>query len=169
MAPSKKEGLPNTIQPNTDSTQAVWSGVRKTWPGDHVLSAFACENLFASLTIENRQAAFRGIEPYLSDCRTRNRKVCDLSTYLREKRWERLPATVKAWPIRGGTPQAFRWLEYRKAAGQPVAFMTDCFASGKLWYAPTEWPPPLPAAKEADELQASLDDLVPLAKEMTGL
>jgi len=163
-----KDHLLNTDSKNTESTQATWSNFRKTWPPEHIISAFACENSFAELTDENREAAFRGIEPYLAECRSRQRKVCDLATYLRERRWERVPASIKAWPIKGGTPGAFRWLEYHKAMGQPTGFMEECFATGKLWYAKSEWPPAIPPKSTGPPPAPSLateHDLDDLARE----
>lgn len=163
-------GSLNTDPIKTDSTQALWSNVEKTWPDGHLLSSALCEKLFASLTIEDRQAAFRGIAAYLSDCRTKNRKVCDLSTYLRERRWHGRAAihVVKAWATMGGTPQAYRWLDYRKSLGLPTSYLEDLWKMGKPWYAETEWPPALPPkeppAQAAPNSLSTEDDLNSLAQ-----
>lgn len=138
-----------------------------------MVSPFACENLFAAFTSENKKAAFEGIVPYLADCRVKNRKTCDFSTYLKEKRWQGRPVAAAAFPVKGGTPQAFRWLEYRGEQRQPTAFMEECWRTGKPWYAPTEWPP---AKGHGDRTQPQQSPASPeeteyypdLAREMGG-
>lgn len=141
--------LPNTDSTNTDSTKApaLWSNLRKAWPSTDILSPLACEKLFAALSPDDRQRAFEAVSPYLANCRARNRKLCDLSTYLKEKRFKgNLAVIAPEVPILGNTPQASRWLDYRIDLGEPTSFMRECWKLGKPWYAPTEWPPPLPAS-----------------------
>lgn len=137
--------LPNTDSPNTDSTKAppLWREFRKLWPSGDILSPLACEKLFAALSPDDRQRAFDGVSPYLKNCHARQRKVCDLSTYLKERRFKgNLAVAQTTFAIHRGTPQACRWLEYRKAIGEPTAWMESLWREGKPWYAPTEWPPP---------------------------
>jgi hypothetical protein len=149
--------LPNTDSQNTDSTKApaVWSRLRAAWPSSDVLSPLACEKLFAALSPDERQRAFDGIGPYIANCRAKNRKLCDLSTYLKERRFNgNLAVPVKTFPIFRNTPQAFRWRDYMVAVGRRTSFMDECWQQGKPWHAESEWPPPLPA-KQADPLPDS--------------
>lgn len=145
--------LPNTDSPNTESTNAppLWRDIRALWPPQELRSPSKCEQLFAALSPADRQKAVDGVGPYLDNCRASDRKLCDLSTYLKERRFTgslSIPTTTFA--IHGGTAQAFRWLDYRMATNQPTTYMVDCWRHKKPWYAPTEWPPPLPVeAKKA--------------------
>jgi len=139
--------LPNTDLPNTDSTKAppLWRDIRAAWPSGDILSPLACEKLFAALSPDDRQQAIEAVSPYLANCRAKNRKLCDLSTYLKERRFKgNLAIPVTSYAILGNTPQASRWLDYTIGIGQPTDFMRDCWRHGKAWYARTEWPPPLP-------------------------
>ena len=142
-----------TISQNTDSTKAplLWREFRAAWPAAEIISPFACEQLFATLSPDDRQRAFDCIGAYIANCKSRNRKLCDLSTYLKERRFAgELAVLVPAYATHGGTPQAFRWLEFKQAVGERTGFMEECFRSGRPWFAPTEWPPPLPSkAKKA--------------------
>lgn len=139
---------------NTESTKAappIWSEIRKIWPSNDILSPQKCEELFAALSPDDRQRAFNGIGPYLANCRAKNRKLCDLSTYLKEKRFRgNLAVVAGSFAIMGNTPQASRWLEFRRAIGEPTSRMEELWRYGKPWYARSEWPPPLPPeAKKA--------------------
>lgn len=145
-----------TILLNTDSTKALplWRDFRASWPPGDILSPLACEKLFAALSPADRQRAFEAIRPYLANCRAKNRKLCDLSTYLKERRFAgNLAIPVQEVAIYGNTPQAFRWLEYRLALGERVSFMESCWRQGKPWHARTEWPPPLPDSANTPQLQ----------------
>lgn len=123
-----------------------FSALRNQWPPDHILSATAAERSFLRMRPEQQRQAIELAKAYLADIRTRGWKICDLTKYLRDKRFERLssPVAAAAVPIKGGTPQAYRWLEYQQAIGKPRAYMAECFRTGKPWYAPTEWPPAMP-------------------------
>lgn len=153
----------NPEQPRTESTQSgrVFVDVRKAWPPDHILSMVACEALHAGLTDEGRSAAYDGIRPYLDDCKGQSRKVCDLATYYRERRWERFAAkaTGSAFvAIRRGTPQAFRWREYFERAEPHKLTMFDQLMMERGTYtAPSEWPPPLPP-KQPEDAERELAD-----------
>lgn len=117
------------------------------WPEANILSASTAERRYLRLSDERKRAAFDGVASYLADMRKRGWKICDLQTYLRDRRWERVKgAPAPEVPILGNTPQASRWLDYRIDLGQPTSFMRECWKLGKPWYAPTEWPPPLPAS-----------------------
>jgi hypothetical protein len=116
-----------------------------------VLSAFASETAFAGLKEAEQEPCFGGIKPYLADCKLNNRKVCDLTTYIRERRWERFSeqqrtSAGKLWETKPGTPQWYRWRGYNKVA-EPNTFrlMESWATQSRSWWAPTEWPPPLPA------------------------
>jgi hypothetical protein len=147
-SPWPRESLQNPESQRTESTQTAraFADVREQWPPDHILSIVACENHHLALTDPDKEAAFRGSKPYLDDCRAQNRKVCDLATYYRERRWERF--TVKAtapsfYVVQRGTPQAMRWREWY-AAHEPtkIAVFDLAVAGGHGYTTPTEWPPP---------------------------
>jgi hypothetical protein len=143
------ENLTKTDSTKTESTKssgAVFDDICSSWPPSEVLSRVRSEQLFVALAPEDRELATAGASVYLSNCRSKNRKVCDLSTYLRERRWE----TVKAprptgFVVRPGTPQAARWLDFFTNAGGH-AFEVSQLLSGRPITTPTEWPPAMPYA-----------------------
>jgi hypothetical protein len=147
--------LQNTpLPPKPEPTERPQAAIRELpsftalaskWPEACVLSASAAERRFLRLTDDRKLAAFEGAPAYLAEMRQRGWKICDLQTYLRDRRWEHLKgAPAPAFAIHGGTPQAFRWLEYRRALGQPTSFMEDGWRQKRPWFAQTEWPPALP-------------------------
>ncbi len=141
-----KEDLLNTDLPNPESTQSAraFCDVRAVWPSSHVLSLVACENIHAGLIDPDKEAAFRGIRPYLDDCRAQSRKICDLATYYRERRWERFltrGAAPEYFVVQRATPQAMRWREWL-TENEPWKIATfETSISGRGWTAPSEWPP----------------------------
>jgi len=153
------KSLPNTDSLNPESTKAdgvFWSDLQKAWPPDDVLSVLVCEKLFASLSRSDRKQAIEAAEPYIANCRARNRKLCDLSTYLKERRFVgKLASLVSALPVtRPGTPQAARWLE----SGQLSAFQAQQLSRGYTITTPTEWPkqtgPPVSPHMTAEDEKA---------------
>lgn len=154
--PGPIKNLLNTDSVNTESTQCAraFSDVKRAWPPMHVLSSVAAEAAFVGLKETDKNACAAGIVPYLADCRANNRKICDLTTYIREQRWERFagkdPAPVKQWETRPGTPQWYRWRDYHHPDG-PWRLMESWAAQGKSWWAPDEWPPPKTLCTDDDE------------------
>ncbi len=138
--------------------------VREAWPQDHIVSFVVCEGLHAALTAEAQEAAFQGIKPYLNDWKAKANKLCDLSTYYREKRWERFTSKQPPKPvsveIKPYTAQWHRWREYRARMREPVTFMESQAAAGKSWFAPSEWPPGIPslAPDQTNETYMTEDD-----------
>lgn len=137
----------------TESPNGAWafSDVLKLWPSDHVVSPFACEKLHVELTETLQQAAFNGVRPYLEDCKASSRKVCDLGTYYRERRWERFLAIRPAGQmavIKAHTPNFYRWREYYVATGDLKATSgLDTMAKlGRDITVPSPWPPAMPNA-----------------------
>jgi hypothetical protein len=135
----------NTDSLNTESTKAAvpnWSDLRQKWPASEILSPLACEKLFASLSQEDRRLAVDGVRAYLARCKERNRKTCDLSTYLKERRFEtvKVEAENTMFTLRPGTPQAARWLE----DGALTDFQRYRLQHGQAITVQTEWPPTLP-------------------------
>lgn len=149
-APRYKESLPNTDLPNTDSTKArarEFSDLQKIWPADRLLSPSKAEKLFVRLSDRDKAACCDGVEPFLDDCKAKKRIVCDLKTYLDERRWEAVARKPderpKLWVIRPGTPQWYRWHEYRKIVGLSVRFMESQARIKEPFSAESEWPPPI--------------------------
>lgn len=143
----------STDSTNTISTKQlpIWRDIRDAWPAAEILSPLKCEQLFASLSQVDRQKAFDGIKGYLTRCKDRNRKICDLATYLKERRFETVKNghSARFFPVYARTAQAARLIEYRKATAQPTAFIEECWRVGKPYLAETEWPPALPAKQQS--------------------
>ena len=117
------------------------------WPADHVLSAIAAETAFARLTDSQQQACSGGIKPYLDDCRVINRKVCDLTTYIRERRWERLNASKQLGEfaiIKPHSIEFHRWRDYGLQVNDPsLVGQLDLMAKmGRDITLPSRRPPP---------------------------
>jgi hypothetical protein len=141
--------LQNTDLQRTESTNRArdFADLRQGWPAENVLSEVAAERAFLDLTDADKSAAFDGRDPYLDDCKRQNRKVCDLTTYIREKRWQRFtaksdPAKPAKVVIKYGTPQWWRWRDYLIATRGDVARFDQLgksYLGGRAM--PTEWPP----------------------------
>lgn len=130
-----------------EAQPSTFTDLLKLWPADHVLSRVAAEQAWQRMTRVARQQSFDVASRYLDDCRRASRKVCDLTTYLREERFERFAAaSSRGQPFlaKPNTPQWHRWREYQIAIGKPVKFMEAQAAKGIGWTASQEWPPPLP-------------------------
>lgn len=148
-----------------DSTQQVrvFLDVRSAWPRDNILSEVAAQSAFLSLTDQAKDDCYNGVKPYLDDCRVQNRKVCDLTTFIRERRWERFKATKKAdgavsiFKIRSA--QWYRWREYKIAIGQPIKFMDSYAISNPdgVWSESSDWPPPVPKETKPSDDNSGAD------------
>ena len=153
--------------------EASFTPLLKLWPPDHVLSRVAAEQAWQRLGRSARQSAQDVALRYLDDCRRNARKVCDLTTYLREARFERFGATALGGaPViaKPHSPQWYRWKEYFEATGQSTKFMEAQAAKGVGWTTQREWPPPLPPKADAPATQPSTltdDDIEALANEGT--
>lgn len=143
-----KEDSLRTESPRNESTQKVrvFADVRAAWPPEHVLSAVVCEGLHAGLTDKAKDAAFQAVRPYLDECAAARRKICDLATYYRERRWERFAQSAASSPTvtlcNRGTPQAMRWREHF-AAVEPgkLSWFDHMMATRGHYTTPSEWPP----------------------------
>lgn len=161
--PWPSKSLLNPELPRTESTQLAraFSDVCEGWPAAHVLSVIACETLHASLTDVLKEAAYQGVKPYLADCRIQSRKVCDLATYYRERRWERFlnkAHTAEFYVVQRGTPQAGRWREWLDE-NEPWKIATfDHAMNGRGYTAPTEWPPAKGARRSGTDPPATLTE-----------
>lgn len=132
---------------NPPTCARAFADVKAAWRHGCMLSESASQAAFLSLSDVHAEDCYQGIRPYLSDCDANHRKVCDLKTYIVERRWERFkrsddkPALVV---VEVGTPQYFRWREYRQATGE----WTDRSESAAKAYGkiavPSEWPPAMP-------------------------
>lgn len=149
-APGYIKNLPSTELPSTDSSKArarEFSDLQKIWPADRLLSPSKAEKLFVRLSDRDKAACCDGVEPFLDDCKAKKRIVCDLKTYLDERRWEAVARKPderpKLWVIRPGTPQWYRWHEYRKIVGLSVRFMESQARIKEPFSAESEWPPPI--------------------------
>lgn len=157
--PGYREEVLKTDSQRTESTNGAWAfcNVLSKWPNEHVLSRVVCEGLHAALTDRDREAAVKFAAAYVSDRAAQGAKLCDLATYYRERRWERLAqknaAAVTQFHVRPHTPQAHRWREYLERAEPQKLRMFDLMMGRNGYTAPSEWPPPLPP--KAPEVSAS--------------
>lgn len=140
-----------TESQSIDSTKEklVFGDLQRSWKADHILSPVACEKQYLLLNQSDRNAAHNGALPYLADCRAKNRKVCDLATYLRERRFERFQqeASSDYYDIKPGTAEGFRWREHRISDGSWSSFMESQWKAGKSHTEATKWPPGQATAK----------------------
>lgn len=161
-----KKSLPSTDSTKTESTNPAraFDDVKAAWPSEHVVSLFACEKLHVDLAETMQEAAFNGIKPYLDDCRRHQRKICDLATFYKERRWERFAPkaaaqAVKSYAAKPGTPQWYRWRDYFKATDGPWRFMESQARGMNDYTVPGEWPPAVPHGNSAaDEKSKSSTD-----------
>jgi hypothetical protein len=153
---SEENRLPqNGVRENSLETSekqpATFTELLKLWPPDHVLSRVAAEQAWQRMGRVARQPAFDAAPRYLDDCRVQSRKVCDLTTYLKEARFERfaaMPGRSATHHSKPGSPQWHRWHDYLKAIGKSVGFMESQAANGVGWTTSQEWPPPAPPRPE---------------------
>lgn len=140
--PPKAE--PAEVPKAADNSKPSFQVLLGKWPPDSVLSLFASERAFLRLDPGRQRAAVDRVQGYLASIRSKGWKVCDLATYLRDRRFEKViaSASVTAWPIRAGTPQAYRWLEYKRAMGEKTSFIEERWRTGQPVHMPSEWPPP---------------------------
>lgn len=153
--PSRPEEiLQSTDSQRKESTKAVcaYVDVKAKWPSANVLSDVAAQTAFLDLTDEQKSAAFAGAVPYLNDCEKQGRKVCDLTTYFRERRWERFQSKERPSlvVVPFGTPQFYRWLEYRVNVLHENRERLERAAKNNGGMAvASEWPPAAPSQKSA--------------------
>jgi predicted transcriptional regulator len=134
---------------NTDSTNGAgfFDQIKAKWPKENMLSEVAAETAYLALSDSQKTVAIDTISAYLDDCLVQKRKMCDLTTYFREKRWQRFeikPKKTGSVVIKFGSPQFYRWREYKIAIGEDIDRFGK-FAKAYGYVAvPSEWPPPLP-------------------------
>lgn len=144
----------DSLKPESPNGARAFVDVLSQWPPDHVLSSVAAESAFASLPEPLQEQCCKGVKVYLDDCRANTRKVCDLTTYIRERRWERLLPKMRGTGgvavIKPGTPQWFRWRDHYVSIGVPVMRMDEQARRGETRTVPSEWPPAKNAPPLAD-------------------
>jgi hypothetical protein len=127
-----------------------FADVKAVWPATNILSEVSAQSAFLGLSDADKAACHAGIKPYLDDCRVQTRKVCDLTTYVRERRWERFTAKADAARpqvefIKYGTPQWWRWRDHLLAMRGDIDQFDRMGKNpqygGKAM--PSEWPPSL--------------------------
>ncbi len=132
--------------------------VLKLWPADNMASAYACERAFGKLTPWQRHQARETIPTYLADCRGKGQnRLCDLRTYLDERRWEkftnRAAVGPSAYVVKRGTPQALRWREWLAQNDPSKIRLFDLLMSTSGHYTTrSEWPPPKDPSGTAEGL-----------------
>lgn len=140
----------NSVQAS-EPAPSTFTDLLKGWPPDNVLSRVAAEQAWQHLSRVARQQAFDCEGRYLADCRSNSRKVCDLTTYLKEARFERFvgsPGRGASFVAKPHSAQWYRWREYLLASGRSIKFMEAQAANGVGWSVASEWPPTSPAKPE---------------------
>lgn len=136
-----------------EAAPPTFADLAKQWPPDHILSRIAAEQAWHRLGRIEKCKAVDVADRYLADCRSNSRKVCDLTTYLREERFERFASGLRSSGTKHlakpNSPQWYRWRDYLKATGKSVTFMEAQAAKGTGWSTPTEWPPASPKIEGA--------------------
>jgi hypothetical protein len=164
-APQPSLAQPSTVNPSrpskilerTDSQRKestngarAYSELKAKWPAEHVLSDVTAQAAFLDLNDADAAGCIDGASPYLADCAAQNRKVCDLTTFIRERRWERFqrPAGQPALTVaKFGTPQFFRWREFYEATGEWNDRRNRFAEQNGGISVPSEWPPAQPTQK----------------------
>lgn len=164
---SKKEATKYGFTKDLSTKRArEFSDVRAGWPHQHILSESASQAAFLKLGDGDKEACFEGLRPYLDDCHARQRKVCDLRTFITERRWERLRQTQqgqpKKWIAKIGTAQFWRWLDYRVGQGESRDRILSFARSSGGIATPSEWPPG--TSPPVDKPLATDEDLDEFAK-----
>lgn len=146
---TKPEGLvEGRADDNDGEPPPPFGRLLREWDQNHVNSPFACEQVYNRLVPWQQLLAFRGVRPYLAECRNKSQRICDLKTYLNERRWERFvgeQARVSGplFVVKRGTPQAARWREHI-AQNDPARLKTfdHIMATSGSYTMRSEWPPP---------------------------
>lgn len=143
-----------------DDTTAVpppFGQLLKLWPAENVASAFACQKVFSRMTAWQQRLAHDGVRPYLADCRSRGQnRLCDLRTYLDERRWEKFTAPrgtagKPLYVLQRGTPQALRWrTHFERVDPRKLVMFDEQMRCGRGYTVPSEWPPPTPIMTQDD-------------------
>ena len=136
----------------------------RLWPADNVVSPFACERVFVKFSDKQKREARDGVRPYLADCRSKGQnRLCDLRTYLDERRWERFvgkPGGHALYAARRGTPQAMRWREhFERTDPGKLRLFDELIHTRGAYTVPSEWPPSKAAvASSAPHQGAAISD-----------
>lgn len=153
---SEENRIPQTgaRERNDDSEEVepTFTALAQQWPPDHILSRVAAEQVWQRLPKPKRRKADQAVRNYLADCTRHSRKVCDLTTYLREERFEKfatgVPYGVK-FTAKPYSAQWHRWREWKIAKRQSIGLMEAQAAKGVGWTTDREWPPGLSPEERA--------------------
>lgn len=147
--PPPYKTLQNTDSQNPESTNRAraFCDVLAVWPPSQILSEATAQGAFGELDLQDRIDCIAGMRPYLEDCRAQGRKVCDLRTFIEQRRWERFkPKVAEAqvlFVVKVGTEQWRAWRAHLEATGGDVTAFDRMGRNpqyaGKAM--PSEWPP----------------------------
>lgn len=102
-----------------ETMRARMRRVHREWPTFATDSEVAAERAWVALTDEQREAAAAGVAGYIAEARRCGRtKFCSFSTYLGEKRWERVAAGAASAAVSSHAAPAWgrAWAAARFAA-----------------------------------------------------
>lgn len=147
--PRPYKTLQKTDSQKTESTKGAraFFEVLAKWPPGHVLSETTARAGFANLDAEDQADCIAGILPYLDDCRAQGRMICDLRTFIEQRRWERFKPKAgserRLVVVKFGTDQWTAWRRHLEATGGDVTNFDRMGSNptfgGKAM--PSEWPP----------------------------
>lgn len=136
----------DSVKTESTNRARAFCDVKAIWPSENLLSEAMAQGAFGALTAHDRADCVAGIRPYLDDCRAQGRKVCDLRTFIEQRRWERFKPKAEAptlFVIKVDTDQWRAWRVYLEATGGDVAAFDRMGRNpqygGKAM--PSEWPP----------------------------
>lgn len=147
-----QNGAGENLEKAAEKAVPPFGDLVRQWPIDHILSRIAAEQAWLRLPRPAKHQAHDLVRRYLDDCDKSSRKVCDLTTYLKEARFERFAASPKlgmTFHAKPFTPQWHRWRDYLTVTGQSVKFMEIQAAKGVGWTVAQEWPPAMPPRPDA--------------------
>lgn len=117
----------------------------KVWPPEMNLSQSTAEAEWRQLSEVERGYCCDCAQRYLDECQQRSRKICALTTFIREKRFERFASSTKesspTIELKPFSPEWSAWRNWKEARGENVRFMETQAQAGASWWAPTFWPP----------------------------
>jgi hypothetical protein len=146
LGPARGERISPHDAPRNGDAQHSHLTFERFWTAyapDPYMSRHAAERKWQRMGEAHRQKATESVTLYFADCKASGRKRVNAVRYLRERIWDgysviRRQSTVTLSP---GSPQWIKWREYYVAIGQSVSFMDARASEGKIFEAPTEWPP----------------------------
>lgn len=126
-----------------------WQALADLWPGIATNRVPRALKVWGGLTAAEKAGAIAGVPPYLAECQRHRRQVCQVASYLKDRRWLHLPQEARE-AVAGGRrivqPWSREWwaVWWARVRAKPTggAFMAAEAAQGRPIHVPaTEVPP----------------------------